>query len=71
MERQDYQNQIKNLLQAVETLLDANNAMGERLEERLDKLTSAYEDLKTEYDRSAGELAMRKRGQHGKKSEKT
>ena len=70
MERQDYQNQIKNLLQAVETLLKANSAMEERMVQ-LERIASAYDDLKTEYDRLAGELAMRKRGQHGKKSEKT
>jgi len=29
MEREQYQNQIKDLLQAVETLLKSNNAMGE------------------------------------------
>ena len=28
MEREQYQNQIKDLLQAVETLLKSNNAMG-------------------------------------------
>ena len=58
MEREQYQNQIKDLLQAVETLLKSNNAMGERL----DKLTSAYEDLQARYDKLTGELAMRKRG---------
>ena len=66
MEREQYQNQIKDLLQAVETLLKSNKAMGEKL----DKTTSAYEDLKARYAKLEGELAMRKRGQHGKKSEK-
>ena len=42
MEREQYQNQIKDLLQAVETLLKSNKAMGEKL----DKATAAYEDLK-------------------------
>ena len=31
MEREQYQNQIKDLLQAVETLLKSNKAMGERV----------------------------------------
>jgi len=31
MEREQYQNQIRNLLQAVETLLESNTAMGERI----------------------------------------
>ena len=66
MERQDYINRINDLLQAVETLLKSNNAMGEKLEET----AAAYEDLKVRYDRLEGELAMRKRGQHGRKSEK-
>ena len=66
MEREQYQNQIKDLLQAVETLLKSNKAMGEKL----DKTTAAYEDLKAQYAKLEGELAMRKRGQHGKKSEK-
>ena len=38
--------------------------------EKLEKTVSAYEDLKAKYDKLEGELAMRKRGQHGKKSEK-
>ena len=66
MEREQYQNQIKDLLQAVETLLKSNKAMGEKL----DKTTAAYEDLKAKYEKLEGELAMRKRGQHGKRSEK-
>ena len=50
MEREQYQNQIKDLLQAVETLLNSNNAMGE--------------DLKAENAKLKGELAMRKRAQN-------
>ncbi|MBO7069489.1 MAG: hypothetical protein J6W52_12595, partial [Bacteroidaceae bacterium] len=69
MERQDYINRINDLLQAVETLLKSNNAMGERVAQ-LEKKAEAYEDLKVRYDRLEGELAMRKRGQHGRKSEK-
>ena len=66
MEREQYQNQIKDLLQAVETLLKSNNAMGEELR----KTSAAYKDLKAKYEKLEGELAMRKRGQHGKRSEK-
>ena len=69
MEREQYQNQIKDLLQAVETLLKTNKAMGERVTQ-LEKVAEAYEDLKARYAKLEGELAMRKRGQHGKKSEK-
>ena len=70
MEREQYQNQIKDLLQAVETLLKSNNAMGERVAQ-LEKIVEDYEDLKAENAKLKGELAMRKRAQHGKKSEKT
>ena len=66
MEREQYQNQIKDLLQALETVLKSNNAMGEELR----KVSAAYDDLKARYDRLEGELAMRKRGQHGIRSEK-
>ena len=45
MEREQYQNQIKDLLQAVETLLKSNNAMGERVAQ-LEKMVKDYEDLK-------------------------
>ena len=69
MERQDYQNQIKNLLQAVETLLKSNTAMGERMA-KLEKIAEEYDYLKAENAKLKGELAMRKRGQHGRKSEK-
>ena len=69
MEREQYQNQIKDLLQAVETLLKSNNAMGERVAQ-LEKIVEDYEDLKAENAKLKGELAMRKRAQYGKGSEK-
>jgi len=69
MEREQYQKQIKDLLQAVETLLKSNNAMGERVAQ-LEKIAEDYEDLKAENAKLKGELAMRKRAQYGKGSEK-
>ena len=69
MEREDYQKRIDDLLKAVTTLLDANNAMGEKLQ-KLEKIANAYEDLKVYCGKLEGELAMRKRGQYGKGSEK-
>ena len=69
MEREQYQKQIKDLLQAVETLLKSNNAMGERVAQ-LEKIAEDYEDLKAENAKLKGELAMRKRTQYGKGSEK-
>ena len=67
-EREQYQNQIKDLLQAVEALLKSNRAMEERVAQ-LEKVAEAYEDLKTKHTKLEGELAMRKRGQHGKEEE--
>lgn len=69
MEREQYQNQIKDLLQAVETLLKSNKAMGERMTQ-LEKVAEAYDDLKVKYAKLEGELAMRKRAHYGKGSEK-
>ena len=62
MEREQYQKQINDLLQAVETLLNSNKVMGERVA-HLERVADAYEDLKARYDKLEGELAMRKRGQ--------
>ena len=56
MEREQYQKQIKDLLQAVETLLKSNNAMGERVAQ-LEKIAEDYEDLKVENAKLKGELA--------------
>lgn len=63
MEREQYQNQIKELVRGMQTLLDANKAMGERMA-HLEKIAKDYEDLKAENAKLKGELAMRKRGQH-------
>jgi len=69
MEREQYQKQINDLLQAVETLLKSNKVMGERVA-HLERVADAYENLKEKYAKLEGELAMRKRGQYGKKNEK-
>lgn len=70
MEREEYQKQINDLLQAVETLLNSNKVMGERVA-HLERVADAYENLKEKYAKLEGELAMRKRGQYGKKNEKS
>ena len=49
--------------------LKSNNAMGERVAQ-LEKIAEDYEDLKAENAKLKGELAMRKRAQYGKGSEK-
>lgn len=60
---------INDLLQAVETLLRSNKAMGERVTQ-LEKVAEAYDDLKAENEKLKGELAMRKRDQHSKRIKK-
>ena len=69
MEREDYQKRIDELLNGLESLLNANKKMGEKIE-KLEQIARGYEVLKAENAGLKGELAMRKRGQHGKKSEK-
>jgi len=69
MEREGYQKRIDDLLDGLESLLNANVKMGERIE-KLEQIAKDYEELKEENAKLKGELAMRKRGQHGKKSEK-
>ena len=66
MERKDYQDMINQLLDGMETLLDANKALGERVSQ-LEKVT---ESLKARNAKLEGELAMRKRVRHGRVSEK-
>jgi len=69
MEREGYQKRIDDLLDGLESLLNANVKMGERIE-KLEQIAKDYEELKEENAKLKGELAMRRRGQHGKKSEK-
>lgn len=69
MEREEYQKQINDLLQAVETLLKSNKVMGERVA-HLERVAEAHEDLKVRYAKLEGELAMRKRGQRVKSRDK-
>ncbi len=65
----DFQDCINGLLDALQILLDANKAMGERASQ-FEMIVEDYEDLNSEDAKLKGELAMRKRGQHGIKSEK-
>ena len=70
MERDGYQKRINDLLDGLESLLNANVKMGERIE-NLEKIAKDYEDLKVKYDKLEGQLAMHKRGKYGKGSEKS
>jgi hypothetical protein len=62
MEREQYQNQIKDLLQAAEALLKSNKAMSERVAQ-LEKIVDGCEDLKAKNAKLERELAIHKRGQ--------
>ncbi len=66
MEREGYRKQIDELIRGMQALLDANNAMGERLK----RITEDYESLKAEHEKLKGQLEYRKRAQYGKASEK-
>ena len=67
MEREQYRNQIQQLLEALTTVLEANKALGARVE-YLEKALSEYEALKSESGDRQGELAMRKRRQYGRRT---
>ena len=63
----EYEKRIKELLDAVSTLLESNNELGGRLSASLEKI----EALEAENARLRGELAQRKRSRYGKSSEKS
>ena len=69
MERESYQKRINDLLDGLESLLNANVKMGERIE-KLEEKVKDYDDLKDKYEKLKGELAMRKRDKYGKGGEK-
>lgn len=69
MEREGYQKRINDLLDGLESLLNANVKMGERIE-KLEEKVKDYDDLKDEYEKLKGELAMRRRDKYGKGGEK-
>ena len=69
MERKVYQKRINDLLDGLESLLNANVKMGERIE-KLEEKVKDYDDLKDKYEKLKGELAMRKRDKYGKGGEK-
>ena len=69
MEREVYQKRINDLLDGLESLLNTNVKMGERIE-KLEEKVKDYDDLKDKYEKLKGELAMRKRDKYGKGGEK-
>ena len=80
MEREQYQQQIRELIDAVQTLLDANRTMGEKLK-TAESVAEQYKahneesdrkiaELEAKLDKITGEVKSRRRKMHGKNSEK-
>ena len=70
----DYEKRIKELLEAVSTLLEANNAMGEKIDALTDELAATQAKnglLESQLAKFTGELAQHKRSRFGKRSEKS
>ena len=70
MERKQYLDQIKELVQPVQTLLNANIALGNKQKEQKAESDRKIADLQAQVDKLTGELQARKRKKHGKNSEK-
>ena len=70
----DYEKRIKDLLEAVSTLLEANNAMGEKIDSLTDELAATQAKnalLESQVVKLTGELVQHKRSRFGKRSEKS
>ena len=70
MERKQYLDQIKELVQTVQTLLDANIALGNKQEELKAESERKIAGLQEQVDKLTGELQARRRKMHGKNNEK-
>lgn len=70
MERKQYLDQIKELVQTVQTLLDANIALGNKQKELQAEADRKIAGLQAQVDKLTGELQARRRKMHGKNNEK-
>lgn len=70
MERKQYLDQIKELVQTVQTLLDANIALGNKQKELQAEADRKIAGLQDQVDKLTGELQARRRKVHGKNNEK-
>ena len=70
MERKQYLDQIKDLVQTVQTLLDANIALGNKQKELQAEADRKIAGLQDQVDKLTGELQARRRKMHGKNNEK-
>lgn len=74
MEREQYQNRINELLGALETMLDANKRMGEKLNQansQIEALQECVSTLRHEIDTLKGKNAAHNRNRFGNPSEKS
>lgn len=66
MERKQYLDQIKELVQTVQSLLDANIALGNKQKEQKAESDRKIADLQEQVDKLTGELQAHRRKMHGK-----
>ena len=65
MERKQYLDQIKELIQAVQMLLDANIALGNKQKEQKEESDRKIADLQAQVDKLTGELQANGNGSSG------
>ena len=70
MERKQYLYQIKELVQTVQTLLDANIALGNKQKEQKEESDRKIAGLQAQVDKLTGELQARRRKMHGKNNDR-
>ena len=70
MERKQYLDQIKELVQTVQTLLDANIALGNKQKEQKAESDRKIASLQEQVAKLTGELQARRRKMHGKNNDR-
>ena len=70
MERKQYLDQIHELVQTVQTLLDANIALGNKQKELQAEADRKIASLQEQVDKLTGELQARRRKMYGKNNDR-
>ena len=70
MERKQYLDQIKELVQTVQMLLNANIALGNKQKEQKAESDRKIAGLQAQVDKLTGELQARRRKMHGKNNDR-
>lgn len=70
MERKQYLDQIKELVQTVQTLLAANITLENKQKEQKEESDRKIADLQEQVDKLTGELQARRRKMHGKNNDR-